>query len=251
MRSVFYYGHSIDSNNRYLNFDEGAGELTAQLRIRDYSLTDFCNEVARAMTEIGTQTYACVASRITRQITISASDNFDLLITSGSFSGQSVLELVGFTGADLIGLNSYQGNIASGDEWVPQFPIQDFLDFKFTKKPSQSSVNESASGLVEVVKFGASNFMECRFDYITDRPMPISSYIESDIDGINKAILFMTYITEKKTVEFMLDRDNRNEFERCILESTSSGRDGTEFSLNHVSGLRDYHTTGNLTFRKV
>jgi hypothetical protein len=92
-RSKFYYGHTVNEANLYINFDDGSGEVTAQLRAGSYSLTDYVTEVARAMNEVGGQEYTVTVDRSTRLITISASANFSILFLSGTNSSQSAIDL--------------------------------------------------------------------------------------------------------------------------------------------------------------
>jgi hypothetical protein len=39
--SGFTYGHEISSSNDYINFNEGAGEISSQIEIGSYTLNDF------------------------------------------------------------------------------------------------------------------------------------------------------------------------------------------------------------------
>ena len=56
--SQFFYGHTITESNYYLDFNEGSGELTAELNSGSYSLEDFATEVARAMKKEDDTSYA-------------------------------------------------------------------------------------------------------------------------------------------------------------------------------------------------
>ena len=84
---VFYYGFQITAENYYLNIDDGFGEIAVLLTQGNYSAENLAIEVARAMSEYGGQDYLCVFDRDTRQFTISASGNFDLLTLTGSNAG--------------------------------------------------------------------------------------------------------------------------------------------------------------------
>ena len=111
--SKFYYGFEIDETNQYLDFNEGSGELSAELEIGLYSFTDYCAELARALNAAGGSTYTVTGNRTTRKITIAATGTFSLLVSSGSHEGTSAFATAGFTGADRSGSASYEG-AASG-----------------------------------------------------------------------------------------------------------------------------------------
>lgn len=252
-RSVFYYGHTIDQYNYTIDFQEGTTVYQAQLDVGSYTLTDFATEVARAMTEAGGQTYAVAVDRATRKLTISAAGNFSLLTTSGNSLGTSTFSLMGFSGADKTGSNSYQGGSGSGSEFLPQFILQDYIAFDDWKENVSPSVNQSSSGLVEVITFGKVYFMQCNITLQTDINQGTGNAIETDASGVSNLRTFLEYCTTKAPIEFMENRASRNTFTECILESTADDQKGTGFKLKELYGrnLPNYYESGTLKFRRL
>ena len=130
----FYYGHTVDTTNLYVDFNEGAGQLTAILKVGEYSLTDFANEVTRAMNEAGLNVYTNSINRTSRLITItSAGTTFKFLPVSGTHAGQSAFTLLGFSVDGAYALTQ-TSTFASGSVWTPQFYPQEFVDFTQSQK---------------------------------------------------------------------------------------------------------------------
>jgi len=250
-RSSFNYGHTITSSNYAINFNEGAGELTASLNIGDFTLEEMAIETARAMTAAGTQTYSCVVDRSTRKLTISATSNFDLLITSGSSVSVGAFSLLGFTGADVTGANSYEGNNASGSQYVPQFYLQSYTGPEDWKEASSASVNESGSGIPQVVSFGTVQFLELNIAWVTDLDQGNNSPIETNLNGISDLRNFLDNITNKTRIEFMPDKDTPSTYHNLIIESTESNKDGVGYKIKRMRDLAKYFQTGIIKFRKV
>lgn len=249
--SGFIYGHDISNLNQYINFrEDGVNELGAQIRVGSYTLENFVNAVSVAMNDAGQLEYAVTIDRSTRKITISSTSNFDLLVTSGTQSAISAFSLIGFT-TDKSGANSYEADIPSGLFYEPQYKLQRYVDFEDYIKTSQSSVNTSASGVVEVVSFGQNKFMECNIIYATD--IVGQGAIKNNPNGIADLRAFMNYIIGKKPIEFISDIETPSVFVPCILESTRDSSDGTSFQLYELysRGLANYFETQTLRFRKV
>jgi hypothetical protein len=249
--SGFTYGHTITVDNQYIDFNEGSGEINGQLNVGVYSLAEFVNEVARALNELGSLTYTTTLDRSTRKITISATGTFSLLITSGIFVNSSVFGLAGFTGADLSGSASYEGDSASGSFFEPQFLLQDYVSFIDEQKAVDSTVNESGSGRIEVVTFGNQRFMTCNVTLQNDYTQKIGGPIKNDPAGVTNLRNFLIYGVTKATLEFVPDIDSPTVFTKCILESTPSDSKGTGFKLNELigRGLMGYYESGRLRFR--
>jgi len=248
--SAFYYGIEVTEDNRILFFDEGNGALVAQLVAGKYSLTDLASETARALNEAGLLDYSVTVDRQSRLITISASDPFDLLLSE---SGNQVFGLLGFTGADKEGSDSYTGTLPVGLVYRPQFRLQGFVDFADNQKAVESTLNTSASGRVEVVRFGVARIMECEIRYITDIPQSVGSYFFSNPNGVLDARAFMIYAVTKGPMEFIPDICNPAIFTKCLLESTPESSIGVDFKLKELftQNLPGYYTTGLLNFREV
>ncbi len=252
--SKIYYGWGVDATNYQLDFQESGGELTADLSIGDYTLTEFCAEIARAMNEVAIDNvYSCSVDRSTRLITISADGNFKLLIASGSHNGTTVFETAGFTGADLTGTDSYDADTAGGTEYSTQFIIQDHISSEDYRNASDATVNKSASGRVEVFKFGEDIFVQANFRYVTDIAQPENSPIRNNSDGISDLRLLMRHMVSKAPFEYMEDESDPETFEKLILESTPQDAKGVGYKLNELygQGLPNYWETGTLKLRVI
>lgn len=252
-RSAWTYGHEVTSLNQFIPFDEGGGEINGTMNIGSYSLEDYATEIARAMNAVGGQVYTTTVNRSSRTITISATSNFDLLFSSGVTAAASIRDLAGFGTADFTATNSYEGGSASGEIFIPQFKLQDFVDFQDKVESNEASVNQSASGKVEVVTFGRTEFMECNVKYQTDNELYFNGSIENDPSGVANLRNFLDYIVGKGDIEFIPDRDTPTTFTKCILESTQSSKDGVNYQLFELygEGLIGFFETKRLTFRKV
>lgn len=250
--SAFYYDFQVTESNKYICFNEGAGELIGTLRVGKYTLTSGVNEVIRAMNEAGALTYTGSMNRSTRIVTISAGSNFSLLTTSGTNS-LSIFSTIGFSGADKSGASTYSGTSAIGVSYRPQYRLQSFVDFDDNQQAVDSTVNISANGQVELVRFGVVKMMECNIDFITDIDQGYGNYIRTEITGVAKARSFMEYLVNKGPLEFVPDISAPGDFINCILESTPESKDGVNFKLKEKfsSGLIGYYSTGLLTFREV
>ena len=254
-KSQFYYGHTITESNFTVDFDDGVlGVKTANLRIGGYSLTDYATEIARAMNEVGEQTYSTSINRSTRTITITASASFDLLWSTGPTAGVSTASLAGFDATDLTGLTSYESQNASGSVYRPQFLLQNYIDFDDFQEASSASVSVSAnSQVIQVASFGTAKFMEYNDTYITNNSQGKGGAIEENLTGVSDARTFLEYLITKAPVEFMKDRDNPATFNECILESSQQSRQGVGFRLYELygRGLAGYFETRTLRFREL
>lgn len=255
---IFYFIDDVDNDNFQLNFIEpnkAATQLTANLNVSSFTMDQLDDEVARALNAAGQNTYTVTFDRDTRTYTISADDDFDLLITSGDNASTSVFTLIGFTGADVTGLTTYEGNNAAGAEYEPQFPLQDFVGFEISKEGISTKVNESTSGEVEVVTFGTKRLMKFNIKYITNNTGDRKAFSanKGNIDFVQDAIDFMEFITDKNKLEFMKDKTIRATFDNILLESTPSSSDGSGYELKELysQNLTGYFETGKLTFRKL
>lgn len=250
--SKFYYIESVDDTNYSLNFNEGAAELEAQIAVGGRTPTDLASAVQDALNDAGGQTYTVTFNRSARTFTIAASSNFSLLITSGSQLDQSIFSLIGFTGADLSGANSYTGS-AAASEYLPQFKLQSYVDQEDLQEAVQGSINESAKGDIEVVSFGTRKFFELNITFITDIEQDADSVIESNASGVSSARLFMRFITSKRKFEFIPDRDDVDTFHTVLLESTEEHKDGLGYRLKemYAKGLPGFFETGLIRLRLV
>lgn len=250
--SKFYYGYEVTTENYQLDFSEGGSELTAELTVGFYTMTTFCTEVQRAMRAAGALTYTVTVSRSTRAITIAAGSNFTLKVSSGSHIGNSPWSLMGFSGADKSGASTYTGGAASGYSYAPQFILQDHIPTTNWKKASQATVNKTADGRVEVVKFGDEQFMQCNIKYVTDITQD-GTIIQTNASGVANLRSFMDWLIEKAPIEYMADASTTSTYENLILESTPDDSKGTGYKLKEMydKGLPGYFETGTLVFRVI
>lgn len=251
--SIFYYGYEIDISNQYLDFDEGGGELTATIAVGSYSLQQFLDAVKTALDAAGGLTYTVSVDRATRLVTISAGANFTLKVTSGSHAAASCFGLLGFSGADKTGTDSYTGSSESGTAFEPQFWLQDYIASTDYRRAVEASVNTTASGSVEVVTFGTQQFVQMNIRFQTDIAQSGNSPIKNDVNGVDDLRAFMQHLITKAPVEFMPNINQRTTYETLILESSSLSRDGIGYRLRELynQGLPGYYDTGVLTFRVV
>lgn len=251
--SKFYYGHTIDTTNNAIDFDEGGAELHATLTTGEYTLTEFAAEVGRAMTEAGGQTYTASVNRTTRIITVSATSNFSLLVSSGTRSGTAAWTLLGFSGADKTGTNTYTGSAASGSSYSTQFKLQSYTPSANFMSSADATVNKSASGKVQVVRFGEERFVEFELKFITNTTMPSGAPIRTDASGLSNLQDFMDYLITKAPIEFMADEDTPSSYQKLILESTDADKNGVGYKIKEMydKGLPGFYDTGLLKFRVV
>ena len=249
--SAFTYGHTISEDNQFIDFSENlVQELGAQIDIGGYTLGDFINQIASAMNEIGSQEYSVTVDRTTRKITISSVADFDLYVTVGSRSSISAYQLMGFT-TDRTGSNTYEGDISSGSIYTPQFILQKFVDFPDSVKSAHSSVNESASGVIETVSYGQINKMKCEIVLATD--ISGQGAIIENLNGVADLRSLMNYLITKAPIEFIPDIEFPEVLEKCLLDSTKEDSKGTGFQLYEMYArkLFGYFESKELIFRRL
>lgn len=252
--STFYFGHEINSQNLNLPFNEGSGEVNAQLSIKSYSLSEFVTELQSALnTASTTVNFTVSVNRTTRLITISGDASFDLLIGTGSTTGSSVFELAGFTGSsDLTGLSSYTGDSGSGFRYDPQFILQSFVDKEDFQEFIDPSINESSSGVLEIIRFGTRQFYEFDIKFITNLAMD-GKVIKNNPNGLDDAREFLQSITKRTRFEFMKNINSPNTFDKVVLESISGNQTATGYKLKELfnQNLPNIYETGILKLRVV
>jgi len=248
--SAFYYGFEFDSDFRYIDFDEGSGALQAEVALGSYTPTEMALVIQEAMNAVGTLTYVATFNRSDRSFTISSTANFDLLVSSGLASNKAY-PAFGFTGVDRTGASTYTGGFA-GSEYLPQFILQDHISTDNLQKLINPSINKSADGTVEVIRFGTEKFMQCNIKYATDLHIGGGSF-KNNPSGVSDLQTFMQYITNKKPVEFMPNELSRNTYQKLLLESTVEEKDGTGYLLKELydKGLPNIFETGIMRFRLI
>lgn len=251
-RSSFFYLDPVDSTNIYLDFKEGAGsELTADIPVGKYTHSELPAAISSALNGIGALTYTVTFDRDARKFTISASGAFTLLISTGSHVGANIFTLLGFTGSDTSSSASHIANLKAGTEYRPQFYLQDWVDATDNQKSISPAVNKTASGDIEVVKFGIEKFYEFTIMIATDIDQKNTGFIETDLSGVSNLRAFMQFCAQKNNLEFMPDRDTKSDFFKIMLESTETVSNGTGYKLKELydKGLSGYFESGKLVFR--
>jgi hypothetical protein len=249
--SKFYYGWRITSENRFIDFDDGSGVKVAELKVGRYTSSQFAAEVANKMNAQSLVDFTVSFDRNTRKFSISAATTFSLLAATGVNSG-SALTVLGYN-VDKTGLTTYEADLSSGFSYSTQFFIQSFKDTSTNRKSIGGVINTSASGQIEVIKFGNDRFMEAEFNFITNTIQQSGSIIRSNETGLDEFIQLMEWLTEKAPVEFMIDENNSDSFQTFILESTAADSKGLDYDLIEIydRGLPDYFRSGLLKFKLI
>jgi hypothetical protein len=246
--SRFYWGHTITSQNKALDFNEGAGELRANLKAGAYSATEFAAEIQRAMREVGSQNYVVSFNRTTRKITISAPITFSLLAGSGSRIGIGVWSLAGFTATDKTGTTIYTSENVSGNIYDPQYYLNEYKSDIHSIVLEDATADATPLGIAQIAKFGDGSRLPMNIRLITNLTLKNSGFV-INANGVNNFIDFIRYCMNKGRVEFMPDKDTPSQFTKCYLESTSEDKDARRFELKNMSV--DIYESGVLVFRKV
>ena len=250
--SKFYFIDKVDVGNFYVDFNEGLGPIFAEVESGSYSPTNLAIAVQAALNDAGTLDYTVTFNRSDRTFTISANANFSLLTSTGVHLGEDIFSLIGFFGSDKTGASTYTGSPAA-EVYSPQFKLQDYVDIEDLQKSVSASVNKSASGLVEVVKFGVEKFFEFNIMFATDIDQGGTGPIRTNLNGVNDLRNFMRFAVNKTDLEFMPDESNLANYFTVLLESTEEDRNGTGYRLKEMysKGLPYYYETGKLVFRLV
>jgi len=251
--SKFNYGMLVDDSSNKLDFSEGGGQLTAELTSGSYTLGEYASALQSAMRAAGLLEYTVSVNRSGNIITISAPSTFSLLLNTGTNVGVSLAETIGFMQAsDLTGASSYSGSVKAGSEYYPQFMLQSYVPSAHYKQSADATVNKTASGRVEIVRFGTEKFIEMDIKFITSRVMD-GIVIKNNSNGLQSALDFLTDITQKRRFEFVENINSPAVYEKVILESFPSHNDGTGFKLRELfsQNLPDIYETGVLKLRVV
>lgn len=249
--SKFNYGLTVDEQSKAISINEGAGELIVEIDPGSYTLGEFVAAISAAFNSTGLLDYTVSLNRTTGLVTISASANFNLLLASGSQIGSSFATLLGFTqSTDLTGLSTYTGAARAGKEYYPQFWLQSYVPSTIFQQSADAVVNKTASGRVEVVRFGIEKYIEMDIKFVTDLPMT-GEPIKNNPNGLQSCIDFMTDISQKNRFEFVPDVATPSVFESVILESAPSYSNGTGFKLRELfsQNLPDIYETGVIKLR--
>ena len=252
--SLFYFGHTVTEDNRYIDFKEGVDTFVAVLPIGAFTLTKYLEVAAQAMNDVGAFTYTFSVNRSTRIVTLTSSSAFDLLGATGDNAGQSALPMLGIAQSDFLAVTSVVGTSASGSSYSPQYPLQDFIPTTNSKRALSATVAVSASGnKVSVQSFGEERFMKSNIKWVTNIAQGSGSKIRNDTSAVENLIAFLEYAITKAPIEFMQNESDTSTFERLVLWSTQSNSDGTGYELREYydKDLADWFESGPLNFKKI
>ena len=251
--SKFYYGYSVDIDGYQMDFDEGGSELTAELTYGSYTLTEFVDELETALNSAGALTYTVTVNRTTQKITIAATGNFTLRITSGTHIGTGVFTLAGFTGANVTGAATYTGDSVAGSSYETQFILQSHIGSDDNRGNNYGTLNKSASGKVELISYGDLLLIEFNIKFATNSTFGAATPIRNNATGVADLRAFMQYLITKAPLEYMPDENTPATYQKVILESTPDDSNGTRYKLKELYGigLPGYFETGILKFRVV
>lgn len=251
--SKFYYGLTITSQNKYLDFNEGSGDLVAIIPTGNYTPEDLAQAVEDALNDAGVNSYTVSFNRSTRIITITASSSTTFKASTGTYValGYSIFSTLGYPATNST-TTTYTASSAIGSVYTPQYKLQDYVSESDYREQRNQTVAKSASGKVEMQSFGVDRFFEFSIKFITNIKQPSSGPITNNSSGVENARSFMQWCIEKAYVEFMPDKDTPSTYYRVVLEKSSSS-DGTGYKLQEqfTKGLVGYYETGLLTFRII
>ena len=251
--SVFYFGHEVTDANNLIPFKDGtSAEKIAQVPVGFYTLTKFVEVVVASLNAASSLAWSYNIDRNTRRVTLQASGPASLLFSSGSVGLNSPYALLGFNREDYILQTLFAAESASGKEYTPQFPLQDYSPKEKNKELVGAVVSKSATGdTVSVQSFGVNRYIKLNIKFITNTPT--TGVLRYDFNAIEKAVEFMDFIVNKAPIEFMADENDRATFDRAYLESTPQSPNGTEYELKEYydRGLPDFYETGLLTFKVI
>lgn len=251
--SKFYYGYTFDTTNNIINFDEGGGELSAEISPGSFTLNNTLINIKTALDAAGANTYTVSVDRDTRRITIAADANFDLLINTGTQSSLGPWGVLGFdTSSDRTGTDTYTGESASGSVYYPQFRLQDYVPQGNAKERIDATINESASGNIETVFYGVREFVEFSLKFITDKAIGCDPFFENP-NGLADAIDFLDYLSTKGGFEFMPDKGSSGDFISLRVESMPGSSQGVGFELTELfnRGLPDIYEINSIRCRVI
>lgn len=250
--SRFYYGFEITSSNNKFDFNEGAGAIVATMDIGIYTPTQMAAELKLQLDAIGTKTYTVTFSRSTRKFTIACdAGNYSILISSGANATVGVYSTIGFTTVtDRTAAGTYTSDDPAGSEYNPQFWLQDYTAPTNWIDKNEASVNVSATGHVEVISFGDTQFTEFNILFITDLAMD-GRVIKNNPNGVVNANTFMQFAIKRGAIEFMPSDQDLNTFYTIRLDSTPENSKATGYKLKEETGrnLPGIYTTGKLKWR--
>lgn len=253
--SKFYYDLTVTSQNKYLDFDEGAGALVAEVVPSTYTLEDLAQAVEDALNLAGSLQYTVTANRTNRRLTIASTGPVDYLAATGAnvVLGTSVFPTLGYPATDVFASTSYVASTSIGTVYSPQYKLQDYVDQQDSRMNRSATLSKSASGKVELQSFGIDRMFEFSIKFATDIFQPSGGPIVNNSNGVGALRDFMQWLMDKNYVEFMPDANSPNTYYRLVLESAPGSGEGMGYKLQeqYGRGLAGYFESGILTFRII
>lgn len=247
--SKFWFGHTVDATNYAVDFDEGGAELQADIAYGNYSPTEYLVAVKTALDAAGALTYTVSLNRSTRKITISSTSNFTLRANTGTRGSVSAWDMLGYTTAsNKTGASTYTATNETGDEYKPQAIMDQHIASENWLEKNDAVVNESSSGIIQVVYFGDVSYIQGNIRLSNDYTSS-QSQIETQANGVANLRAFMNYAISKSKFEFMPDRSTPSTYYKCILESTEKSKNGIAYQLKEIKNAAGYFETGKLVMR--
>ena len=93
--------------------------------------------------------------------------------------------------------------------------------------------------------------MNLNIRYIKNGQPCSDSIYGNDPNAITNIRNFLSFCIGKGRLEFMIDQENENVFDKVLLESTPESKDGVSYRLKEMNGLQGFFETGKLKFRRV
>lgn len=161
---------------------------------------------------------------------------------------------MGFTAVDRTGASTYTGQGQAGSQYTPQFILQSHISSDNWQEAADASVNKTASGRVEVIKFGIVKYVQFQIKFATNIAQPPNfGPIRHNPNGVENLQTFMRYIIQRAPFEYMPDEDAPSTFQTIVLESDPESSTGTGYKLKELydKNLPGYFETSVLKCRLV
>lgn len=251
--SKFYYGIEITADNCKMDFDEGAGELTATLDYGTYTPEEIADEVALQLNAAGALTYTCTFNRTTRILTITSNTSVEMLFDTGTNSAESAYTTLGFSTAADDTDTSFVAASACCEVYSPQYILQSYVPVENYIEQLHATVNETVTGRQELITFGDMQMTRFNINFITDISQPSGGPITNNASGVADVLSFLSWITKKNKIEFMPDSATASAYMNLVLDANVASKTGTTMRLKELydKGLSGYYETELLTFRRV
>lgn len=245
-KSIFWYGITIDSTNRSIDFrTANLGPIyQATLTLGNYTLSGFIAEIGKQLKAANsTTTFTVSLNRsfglTSNRLTLGSSTGFfQLLFGTGPRYSSSAARVMGFTATDKTGLSSYTGTSNVGIYLLPEYKGYTYLgpDFMHTVF---GALNVSARGDKEAIVWSIQKFFQVEFKY------------EPETKVITEWLPFMDWLIQQRPIEYVPDYTIPNTFYQATLESSPADGKGLAYTMKEM--LPDFpfnYQTGTLKFRQ-